>query len=56
VKESVRHLFQTSLDTRTLPQQWNIAKIVPLEKPNKDDHTRAKAWRPISRCRHWASY
>jgi hypothetical protein len=48
VKESVRHLFQTSLDTGTLPQQWKIAKIVPLKKPNKDDYTRAKAWRPIS--------
>jgi hypothetical protein len=48
VKESVRHLFQTSLDTGTLPQQWNIAKIIPLKKPNKDDYTQAKAWRPIS--------
>jgi hypothetical protein len=48
VKESVRHLFQTSLDTGTLLQQWKIAKIVPLKKPNKDDYTRAKAWRPIS--------
>jgi hypothetical protein len=48
VKESVRHLFQTSLDTGTLLQQWKIAKIIPLKKPNKDDYTRAKAWRPIS--------
>jgi hypothetical protein len=48
VKESVRHLFQTSVDTGTLPQQWRIAKIVPLKKPNKDDYTRAKAWRPVS--------
>jgi hypothetical protein len=48
VKESVRHLFQTSLDTGTLLQQWKITKIVPLKKPNKDDYTRAKAWRPIS--------
>jgi hypothetical protein len=48
VKESVHHLFQTSLDTGTLPQQWRSAKIIPLKKPNKDDYTRAKAWRSIS--------
>jgi hypothetical protein len=48
VKESVRHLFQTSLDTGTLPQQWKIAKIIPLKKPNKGDLFRC--------CRHSASY
>lgn len=48
VRESVRRLFQTSLDSGILPRQWKIAKIVPLKKPNKDDYTRAKAWRPIS--------
>jgi hypothetical protein len=48
VKESVRNLFQTSLDTGTLPQQWRTAKIIPLKKPNKDDYTQSKAWRPIS--------
>lgn len=48
VKECIRHLFQTSLDTGTLPRQWKVAKIIPLKKPNKDDYTRAKAWRPIS--------
>jgi hypothetical protein len=46
--ESVRHLFQTSLDTGVLPQQWKVAKIIPLKKPDKDDYTLAKAWRPIS--------
>jgi hypothetical protein len=46
--ESVRHLFQTSLHSGALPQQWKVAKIVPLKKPNKDDYTLAKAWRPIS--------
>jgi hypothetical protein len=30
-----------------LPQQWKILKIIPLKKPNKDDYTQAKAWRPI---------
>lgn len=48
VKESVRHLFQTSLDKGTLPQQWKVAKIIPLKKPGKGDYTLAKAWRPIS--------
>lgn len=47
-KVNGRQLFQTSLDTGTLPRQWRIAKIVPLKKPSKDDYTRAKAWRPIS--------
>lgn len=31
-----------------LPRQWRIAKIIPLKKPNKDNYTQAKAWRPIS--------
>ena len=48
VSESVRHLFQTSLDTGVIPQQWRVAKIIPLKKPNKGDYTLAKAWRPIS--------
>jgi hypothetical protein len=48
VSESVRQLFQTSLDTGTVPRQWKIAEIIPLKKPNKDDYTMAKAWRPIS--------
>jgi hypothetical protein len=48
VSESVRRLFQTSLDTGVIPKQWKVAKIIPLKKPNKDDYTLAKAWRPIS--------
>ena len=39
VGESVRQLFQTSLNTRALPRQWRVAKIIPLKKPNKDDYT-----------------
>jgi hypothetical protein len=39
VSESVRQLFQTSLDTGALPRRWKIAKIIPLKKPNKDDYT-----------------
>ncbi|KAJ5144474.1 hypothetical protein N7526_001982 [Penicillium atrosanguineum] len=40
--------FQASLDEGTLPRQWRHAKIIPLKKPNKENYTIAKAWRPIS--------
>jgi hypothetical protein len=46
VSESVRQHFQTSLDTPNLPLRWKIARIIPLEKPDKD-HTLAKVWRLI---------
>ncbi|KAI1828919.1 transcriptional regulator family: Zinc finger, CCHC-type [Penicillium roqueforti] len=29
-------------------KQWRHAKIIPLKKPNKENYTIAKAWRPIS--------
>ena len=48
VKHHVLALFQASLEDGTLPTQWRHAKIIPLKKPNKDDYTVAKAWRPIS--------
>ncbi|KAJ5125944.1 hypothetical protein N7526_008121 [Penicillium atrosanguineum] len=48
VKHGVLELFQASLEEGTLPRQWRHAKIIPLKKPNKDDYTIAKAWRPIS--------
>ena len=41
-------MFRTSLETGELPAQWRHAKIIPLQKPGKDDYTKAKAWRPIS--------
>ena len=47
VKAKVRELFQTSLDEGVIPKQWRNAKIIPLKKPNKEDYTRARAWRPI---------
>ncbi|THC88429.1 hypothetical protein EYZ11_012122 [Aspergillus tanneri] len=28
--------------------RWRHAKIIPLKKPNKENYTTAKAWRPIS--------
>ena len=30
------------------PTRWRHAKIIPLKKPNKENYTIAKAWRPIS--------
>ncbi|KAJ5709444.1 hypothetical protein N7493_010778 [Penicillium malachiteum] len=48
VKHRVLDLFQASLQEGTLPRQWRHAKIIPLKKPNKEDYTIAKAWRPIS--------
>ncbi|KAJ5559512.1 hypothetical protein N7513_001911 [Penicillium frequentans] len=48
VKHRVLDLFQASLREGALPTQWRHAKIIPLKKPNKDNYTIAKAWRPIS--------
>jgi hypothetical protein len=48
VKYRVLDLFQASLEEGTLPRQWRHAKIIPLKKPNKENYTVAKAWRPIS--------
>ncbi|KAJ6114152.1 hypothetical protein N7512_007597 [Penicillium capsulatum] len=48
VKHRVLDLFQASLGEGTLPKQWRHAKIIPLRKPDKEDYTIAKAWRPIS--------
>jgi hypothetical protein len=48
VKHRVLDLFQASLEEGMLPSQWRHAKIIPLKKPNKEDYTIAKAWRPIS--------
>jgi hypothetical protein len=48
VKHRVLDLFQASLEEGTLPRQWRHAKIIPLKKPNKENYTVAKAWRPIS--------
>jgi len=48
VKDRVLQLFRTSLAEGILPTQWKNAKIIPLKKPEKDNYTLAKAWRPIS--------
>ncbi|KAJ5117317.1 hypothetical protein N7448_010949 [Penicillium atrosanguineum] len=47
VKHGVLELFQASVEEGTLPEQWRHAKIIPLKKPNKENYTIAKAWRPI---------
>lgn len=47
VKESVRCLFQTSLD-KDLATVVGDRQDRPLKKPNKDDYTQAEAWIPIS--------
>lgn len=47
VKHRVLDLFQVSLEGGMLPRQWRHAKIILLKKPNKENYTIAKAWRPI---------
>lgn len=41
-------LFRLSIDQGKLPDQWKIAKIIPLRKPKRGDYTIAKHYRPIS--------
>ncbi len=41
-------IFQASLRLGELPRQWKIARILPLRKPDKDNYTLTKAYRPIS--------
>lgn len=48
VRHRVLALFRATLKEGTLPSQWRHAQIIPLKKPEKDDYTIAKAWRPIS--------
>ncbi|RKK69233.1 hypothetical protein BFJ71_g17742, partial [Fusarium oxysporum] len=48
VKDRVLSLFRASLREGVLPSQWRHAKIIPLKKPNKENYSIAKAWRPIS--------
>jgi ribonuclease HI/exonuclease III len=48
VKHQVLTIFRESVESGKLPSQWRHAKIIPLKKPNKENYTIAKAWRPIS--------
>ena len=48
VGDHVHVLLQASVRESYLPEQWKVARIVPLRKPGKPDYTLAKAYRPIS--------
>jgi hypothetical protein len=48
VRDRVLDLFRASMEGGTLPRQWRHAKIIPLKKPDKENYSIAKAWRPIS--------
>jgi hypothetical protein len=48
LQQQIYALFTTSLRQGKLPLQWKVAKIVALEKGNKDDYTLPKSYRPIS--------
>ena len=40
-------MFKTALDKNIIPHTWNLAKIVPIPKPNKDTD-KGTSYRPIS--------
>jgi exonuclease III len=48
LQQQICQLFSASLRQGRLPQQWKIAKIIPLKKGGKDDYTLPKNYRPIS--------
>ena len=48
LQQQICQLFSASLKQGKLPQQWKIAKIIPLKKGGKDDYTLPKNYRPIS--------
>ena len=50
IKETLLVLFQTSLTTGTVPEQWKVAKILLLKKEQngKRNYSKPNSWRPIS--------
>jgi hypothetical protein len=48
LQQQICQLFSLSLRKGKLFLHWKIAKIIPLEKGNKDDYTAPKNYRPIS--------
>ena len=48
LQQQICQLFSTSLRQGKLPEQWKVAKIIPLKKGGKDDYTLPKNYRPIS--------
>jgi ribonuclease HI len=48
LQHQICQLFSASLSQGKLPQDWKVAKIIPLKKSGKDDYTLPKNYRPIS--------
>lgn len=48
LNHQIFELFQSSLSQGKLPDQWKIAKIIPLRKPDQSSYTLPGAYRPIS--------
>lgn len=48
LKEHIVALYQLSLESSKVPEQWKMATIVPLKKGGTRDWTKAKSYRPIS--------
>ncbi len=48
IGEHITKLFALSLELGRIPDNWRVAKIVPLRKPGKPDYTIAKAYWPSS--------
>ncbi|RYP14537.1 hypothetical protein DL765_006313 [Monosporascus sp. GIB2] len=48
LEDEITLLFTKSLETGKVPREWNMAKIVPLQKPKRKVDTVANNYRPIS--------
>lgn len=48
LQQLIHTLFSTSLRQGKLPLKWMVAKLVPLNKGNKDGYTLSRNYRPIS--------
>jgi hypothetical protein len=48
LEDEITLLFTRSFETGKVPQEWKIAKIIPLQKPKRKDYTIANNYRPIS--------
>ncbi len=48
VKHRVLELFRASMKKEHCPVSGDTPRSSPLKKPDKDNYTVAKAWRPIS--------
>lgn len=48
LKSQITQLFQSSIEKGKIPDQWKVAKIIPLRKPDQACYTVPAAYRPIS--------